>query len=106
MIKEELAGEDIQFYPIQGNHDVWPVNVQDFSTPYSDPVINGYAPSWADWLDAEALNEFKRYGYYSTQLKYKDGTPVSGNTYVIGLNTQACNILNLLLLKNRYDPGD
>lgn len=27
MVKEELAGENIAFYPIHGNHDVFPVNV-------------------------------------------------------------------------------
>jgi hypothetical protein len=31
---------------------------------------------------------------------------VSANTYVIGINTQACNTNNILLLKNRYDPGN
>jgi len=66
---------------------VWPVNIQDFEIPYSNDVINGYAPSWADWLDTEAIDEFKRFGYYSSKLRYKDGTAVSGNTYVIGLNT-------------------
>lgn len=85
---------------------MWPVNIQDFSKPYSDAVINGYAPSWLDWLGPETIDEFKRFGYYSTKLKYKDGSLVSGNTYVIGINTQACNTLNLMLLKNRYDPGN
>lgn len=38
------------------------------------------------------------------QLKKKDGTPI-GKTRVIGLNSQACNLLNLYLMKNKYDPG-
>ena len=105
MIKEELLGEDIAFYPIQGNHDVWPVNVQDFTHSNSNKLINGYAPVWSDWLGLDATTEFKKYGYYSTSLKFKDGTSI-GNTWVIGLNTQACNTHNLYLLKNRYDPGN
>lgn len=105
MIKEELAGENIAFYPIQGNHDVWPVNVQDFSKPNSNAAINGFSPVWEDWLDSSAMTQFKKYGYYSMPLKYKDGTLI-GNTKVIGLNTQACNVLNWYLLVNRYDPGD
>ena len=76
IIKEELAGMDIQFYPIVGNHDVWPVNVQDFTYPGTDPSINGYAPSWAGpgWLDVAAMQVFTQYGYYSMPLQLKNGT--------------------------------
>lgn len=31
-LKESLgADSNIQIYPIHGNHDTWPVNVEDFS---------------------------------------------------------------------------
>lgn len=62
------------------------MNVQDFTSPNSNTVINGYAPAWADWLGIEAINQFKKYGYYSKRLTYKDGTAI-GNTWVIGINT-------------------
>ena len=33
MIKDKIAGKDITVIPIQGNHDTWPVDWQDFSKP-------------------------------------------------------------------------
>jgi len=32
----------IQVYPIHGNHDTWPVNVEDFSKPNSNYPINHF----------------------------------------------------------------
>jgi 3',5'-cyclic AMP phosphodiesterase CpdA len=37
-IKEVLDGE-VPVYPTTGNHDVWPVNVEDFSAPYKNEAI-------------------------------------------------------------------
>lgn len=48
---------------------------------------------------------FRKYGYYSTPLKLKDGR-IFNNTKIIGINTQACNNMNWWLIKNRYDPGN
>ena len=62
------------------------MNVQDFTHANSNSLINGYAPAWADWLGEVPITEFKRFGYYSKRLTYKDGTPI-GNTWVLGLNT-------------------
>jgi len=28
-----MFGDSVSVYPLQGNHDVWPVNVQSFLTP-------------------------------------------------------------------------
>lgn len=36
MIQMALQGTNISVYSIQGNHDTWPVNVQDFSEPNSN----------------------------------------------------------------------
>ena len=30
-IKMALEGKDLPIYPCLGNHDVWPVNIEDFS---------------------------------------------------------------------------
>ena len=43
IIKSYLDDSNITVYPIQGNHDTWPVNVQDFSKPNSNYQINGIA---------------------------------------------------------------
>jgi hypothetical protein len=72
--------------------------------PNVNGAINIFAPYWIDWLDSDTLELFKQYGYYSTPLRLKDGR-VFEKTKIIGLNTQACNIENWHLLKNRYDPG-
>jgi sphingomyelin phosphodiesterase len=104
-IQKVLDSSNITVYPIQGNHDTWPVNVQDFSSPNINEPINGFSASWAKWLDSETLMHFQEYGYYSTELKLKDGR-VFPKTKILGINTQACNNMNWELLKNRYDPGN
>ena len=40
MIKDAIKDTDITVIPIQGNHDTWPVNIQDFSKPNSNYSIN------------------------------------------------------------------
>lgn len=103
-IQAAFKQSNISVYPIQGNHDTWPVNVQDFSVADSNIPINEFSGSWAQWLDPDTLNAFTDYGYYSTALKLRDGR-VFPKTRIIGLNTQACNNMNWELVKNRYDPG-
>lgn len=36
MMKERMGGLGIDFFPIQGNHDTWPVNVESFSVEYGN----------------------------------------------------------------------
>lgn len=55
MIRDAFKGTNISVYSIQGNHDTWPVNVQDFSKPNTNIQINGFTPAWRDWLDGESL---------------------------------------------------
>jgi hypothetical protein len=50
---------NIAYYPIQGNHDVFPVNVQDFSYPYANENILGMADAWSSFLDANAIAIYK-----------------------------------------------
>ena len=40
IIKDAVEGQDITVVPILGNHDTWPVNIQDFSKPNSNYPIN------------------------------------------------------------------
>ena len=58
--KSKMKGLDIDVFPIQGNHDTWPVNVQDFSAPNINYAINHYAEAWTDtnWLTAEEAKVF------------------------------------------------
>jgi hypothetical protein len=55
-------------------------------------------------LDEDALSEFSRYGYYSTDLKLKSGEALP-NTKVISINSNACYVLNFQLLASINDPG-
>lgn len=64
-IKNAFKGTPITVIPIQGNHDTWPVNVQDFSSPDINVPINSFMAHWADWLTPESLKMFAHYGYYS-----------------------------------------
>jgi hypothetical protein len=48
MLKDQLGSiPDIDFFPIQGNHDTWPVNVQDFGVgPGKNLAINRLKTDW------------------------------------------------------------
>lgn len=46
-----------------GNHEFFPVNVMSIDS--TDPVIKSLAKVWSNYLDEEALEIFKQYGYYS-----------------------------------------
>lgn len=73
-------------FPVQGNHDTWPVNAQDFSKPNSDIPINAFMADWAEWLDADALTVFGEYGYYSNPLTLKTGETIP-NAKIIAINS-------------------
>lgn len=105
IIQAQFDATNISVYPIQGNHDTWPVNVQDFSQANSNIPINAFHDLWLDWLEPETIANYAKYGYYSQTLKLKDGR-VFNTTKLIGINTQACNNMNWELIKNRYDPGN
>jgi predicted MPP superfamily phosphohydrolase len=55
-LKDSLGPDStIDIFPALGNHDVWPVNVQDFTHPNSNYPINHIAQEWTDknWLTEE-----------------------------------------------------
>jgi len=70
----EVLGSDskIPIYPTMGNHDTWPVNVEDFSKPENNYAINGIKPLWTQstFLTAEEADTFGKYGYYSKPLPF------------------------------------
>lgn len=96
-MKEALGHLNITVFPSLGNHDVWPVNVQDFSAPNNNWPINHIKDNWAGdhWLTDEEKDQFGLYGYYSKPF------PFNPKGKVISFNTQACNDLNWWLFKNR-----
>lgn len=54
-LKNALASHEIEFYPSLGNHDTWPVNVENFDKPYSNYPINHLKDTWTDthWLSED-----------------------------------------------------
>lgn len=91
----------VDIFPIEGNHDLWPSNTQDFSEANSNWVINHFKKSWnaKNWLNDDQIKEFGKYGYYSKPLSFDP------KGLVIGLNMEACYSANWWVLKNREDPG-
>ena len=58
MIKAKLDSTNITVIPTQGNHDTWPVDIEDFSAPGINYPINHFKQYWAEWLGEEALELF------------------------------------------------
>jgi hypothetical protein len=81
-LKATLGGFDIEMYPSLGNHDTWPVNVQNFDKPNSNYQINHLKETWNDknWLNNIESDVFAKYGYYSKPFKFNP------NGKVISLN--------------------
>jgi len=46
-IKSIFEGVDMPVYPSPGNHDTWPVNMEDFNKgPDADPDIHEFTHMW------------------------------------------------------------
>lgn len=89
LITEEIKAafdSRIPVYPTTGNHDTWPVNVEDFSAPGINVPINNIGESWGEWIGEEAAAEFAQWGYASVPFKLTDGR-VLKNSKVLILNT-------------------
>ena len=102
-MKDSLGPDsNIQVFPAVGNHDTWPVNVQDFSTPDSNWPINHMKQGWTDknWLSEEEGKVFGKYGYFSKPFSF------NSKGKIISINMQACNDRNWWLFDNRQDPGN
>jgi hypothetical protein len=56
--------------------------------------------------DEEAVRSFEAYGYYSSPLILKDGTPVGdGKAKVISINSNFCYVWNFDQMMQYQDPG-
>ena len=80
-------------FPVLGNHDTFPVNVEDMDHERDNLLVQGVADVWEHWIGKEAADEFREHGYYSTLIEADSGPlkNLSGQVRVIGLNTNACN---------------
>ena len=106
IIKDAVKDTTIQVMPIHGNHDTWPVDEQDFSSPNSNYSINHIQEYWRDWLDEEAYEKYGEYGYYSMDIStLKNGKSLPAGSRLIAYNTNACDVLNFNVWGERHDPG-
>ena len=60
VLKNALANTTIPVFPVTGNHDTWPVNVQDFSSQNSNYEINQLKDAWRGtfWLNDTEMEQF------------------------------------------------
>jgi hypothetical protein len=107
LVSQELYkyfANDAAMFPAIGNHDTWPVNVQDFSLPRNNVNINGFAQDWVEWIGEDAALEFYDYGYCSIPFKLANGKEVKGSR-VLSINTNVSNSENWYLPGFKNDPG-
>jgi len=90
-LKFALGNSMVQVFPVLGNHDTWPVNVEDFSSQNSNYEINQLNTTWTGsyWLNETEMSQFLEFGYYSRPLSFstheRDNIPLP-NVTVIGMN--------------------
>ncbi|KAG8444288.1 hypothetical protein GDO86_009463, partial [Hymenochirus boettgeri] len=90
---------DLLVFPALGNHDYWP---QDQHPVSGSEVYTAVAEFWKLWLTEEALNTFRKGGYYS-QI-YKSNKSVHP-LRIISLNTNLYYSPNKVTV-NMTDPAD
>lgn len=104
----DIYAPNATLYPIHGNHEFDPMNVQDFSLEI-DPVINIVADSWKEWMTEDAYRQYKENTFYSMMASdHPDITPEFAKkmekTRIIGYNSQNCYIYNFFTIGQHNDP--
>ena len=85
---------NIPIIPLMGNHDGYPINIQEFGSKSSENILNTIGDLWREHL-GESTTLFKKHGYYSKVL-----TP---GLRVICLNTNQFYLYNFALFAYQYD---
>ena len=88
----------MKIFPIDGNHEAYPVNNYDFFSDREDPLKEAFGSAWEAWIGRKAAEEVKKFMYYSTYVEQY-------NLKIIALETNACQDINFFLLKDPTDPG-
>lgn len=105
MIKAATKDTDITVLPMHGNHDVYPVDNQDFAAPNTSQPINAIKEMWSDWLTEDAVAKYGEFGYYSMDITLKNGKSLPPGSRVIAYNTNSCDLYNYAIWGEREDPG-
>ena len=96
-------------FPIHGNHEFDPMNLQDISKK-KDPVIKILSKSWSHWLTPEVREEYENKYYYSYDSVTHPNTNEEfkrkmNGTRIISLNSENCYGFNFYLIGEHNDPG-
>lgn len=73
------------------------MNVYDYHGKREKGLNTLFADLWQDWIGAEAAQQHRDKGFYSTYVQ-------EIGVIAIGINTQACNNENWLLMSDPTDP--
>lgn len=95
MIRKYLP--NVPVYPVIGNHGFYPMD--QYSPGKDEWILDLYADMWKDYLDPEALKQFKQNGFYSTKDQ-------ATGMRLLGLNTQLGDIINFKVWSNSTDPAN
>lgn len=49
-----------------GNHESYPCNVYDYKSEREKRLNSVFANAWEYWIGKEAAEQYKEYGFYST----------------------------------------
>lgn len=96
-------------FPIHGNHEFAPFNIQDMSAKDSDEV-ELIADAWKAWMTPEVNREFIQHSYFSYDAKTHPKASEAfkakmDKTRIISVNTQNCYTFNFKLIGEYNDPG-
>eukprot|EP00753_Platysulcus_tardus_P005028 PLAT1286.1.p2 GENE.PLAT1286.1~~PLAT1286.1.p2 ORF type:complete len:590 (-),score=272.05 PLAT1286.1:664-2433(-) len=90
---QEAMG-DTQVFPALGNHEAFPVNMYH-GNGQDAWLYDALADAWAQWLPEEALQTFRRFGYYTVRATEK--------LRMVALNSNYCIKENFWLKANHTD---
>ena len=99
LMKSTFNSTRTQVFPIDGNHECFPVDIFDYNSDAKSTLKRAFGDIWKDWIGEEAAEEVKRNMFYS---KYDE----KFNIRVIAIDTNTCNNLNFYLIENPTDPGN
>ena len=96
-------------FPIHGNHEFDPMNLEDLSKK-NDPVIKILSKSWSHWLTPEVREEYATKTYYSYDSVTHPNTNEEfkrkmNKTRIISLNSENWYGFNFYLIGEYNDPG-
>ena len=98
-MKSRFNSSKTKVFPIDGNHECFPVNTFDYNSHREDPLKIAFSEAWKDWIGEKAADEVRKNVFYSSYYE-------KFNIKVIAIDTNTCPDGNYFLLENPTDPGN